>query len=347
MLITKIILLCFMTLATAKMFDVCIIGAGPAGITAAVNLAQQQFRVIILDKGPGNGALDNNTWITRVPVPDKIRAPNMLKNFMLRSFDGYRNIHYFMGEVISIVRSKPGSHGHFVVEAEGGKLTTKRILLATGYEILYPEIPGYKDTWMKVLFNEPLSDGSKGHMGAYSSAVLATDASGSVSAAMHLARIALHYTKKVTIYTNRNQKLTDDLSRYLETAVTTELLQKITVDNREIQTLHEIEIKGRNSRKKYAESHSIVIFFADGNDARHSFMFHTPTGRLNVDFAEELNVRLTDGGLIKADPSSMETTEKGVYAAGDCVSFKRTVIRSMFTAQLAAEAIAISLFYDR
>jgi thioredoxin reductase len=176
--------------------------------------------------------------------------------------------------------------------------------------------------------------------------VLATDASGSVLAAMHLARMAIHYTDRVTIYTNHNLKLSDDISRHLLYEVTTELQKKVRVDNRRISKLHAIEVRSRKSSKGYAQSHKIVIFFADGKDSKHSFMFHLPTGKLNLDFVQDLHIQLTDGGLIKVDPSSMETTEKGIYAAGDCVSFKRTIIRSMFTGQLAAESIAISRLFD-
>ncbi|KAJ4168111.1 hypothetical protein NW754_011925 [Fusarium falciforme] len=346
MLIASIVLFCFaaVTLARSRMYDACIVGAGPAGIAAAVSLAQQQLRVAVLDRG--RGALDNGTWLTRMPIPDEMRAPDKLKPFMLKSFDGYDNVNHFIGEVVNIARTKPGRHGHFVVEAEGRRVRARRILLAPGYEIMYPNIPGYKDAWMKVLFNDPLSDGSKGNLGAYSSAVLATDASGSVIAAMHLARMALHYTDRVTIYTNHNLKLSDDISRHLLYEVTTELQKKVRVDNRRISKLHAIEVRSRKSSKGYAQSHKIVIFFADGKDSKHSFMFHLPTGKLNLDFVQDLHIRLTDGGLVKVDPSSMETTEKGIYAAGDCVSFKRTIIRSMFTGQLAAESIAISRLFD-
>lgn len=131
------------------MYDACIIGAGPAGIAAAVSLAQQQLRVAVLDRG--NGALDNGTWLTRMPIPDEMRGPDKLRPFMLKSFDGYNNVNHFIGDVFNIKRTKPGRHGHFVVEAEGRRVRARRILLAPGYEITYPNIPGYKDVWRKVL----------------------------------------------------------------------------------------------------------------------------------------------------------------------------------------------------
>ncbi|KAM0434023.1 hypothetical protein ACHAPT_003967 [Fusarium lateritium] len=348
MLTIKLLLLCFATLALAgprRLVDAAIIGSGPAGISAAVTLAQQRLEVVIFDMG--HGALDNGTWITRMPVPDEIREPNMLLPFMRKSLDGYGNVEQRYGQVLDIKRVKPGPRGFFRVNSEGGRsLHARRVLLAPGYHIEYPNILGYKDAWMKVLFNDPMSDSSKGHMGAYSAAVLARDESGSVSVAMYLAHQALRHVQTVTIYTDRNVKLGDDLARHLNALGSSELLKKIKVDPRRISSLHEIEVMNRKSSKNTAENYEIVIFFSDGKDVKHKFMFHRPRGKINVPFAEELNIRLGEGGLIKVDRSSMETMEKGVYAAGDCVSLQKTIIRSMFTGQLAAESIAMDIAFQ-
>lgn len=44
-------------------FDICIIGAGPAGYTAAIYAARKNMSAIVLDKGSSGGQTANAIWM--------------------------------------------------------------------------------------------------------------------------------------------------------------------------------------------------------------------------------------------------------------------------------------------
>ncbi|RSL89088.1 hypothetical protein CEP51_001393 [Fusarium floridanum] len=80
--------------------------------------------------------------------------------------------------------------------------------------------------------------------------------------------MTLHYTEKVTIYTNRNLKLSDDLSWHLLYELSTEVQNGVSVDNRSISKFNETKVMTRNPWSIYAMTHNIVVWFADGKDAK-------------------------------------------------------------------------------
>ncbi|RSL67266.1 hypothetical protein CEP53_003081 [Fusarium sp. AF-6] len=80
--------------------------------------------------------------------------------------------------------------------------------------------------------------------------------------------MALHYTEKVTIYTNRNLKLSDDLSWHLLYELSTEVQNGVSVDNRSISKFNETKVMTRNTFSSYAMTHNIVAWFTDGKGAK-------------------------------------------------------------------------------
>lgn len=123
------------------MYDVIVIGAGPAGLQAALTLGRMHRRALVLDSGSYRNdpadALHN--FLTRDGTdPADLRA------------DAQREIAaYDTVEVRRVAATRvSGADGDFTVElADGTRENGARIILATGVRDSLPEIPGLADVF--------------------------------------------------------------------------------------------------------------------------------------------------------------------------------------------------------
>lgn len=61
----------------AKNYDVIIIGAGPGGLTAALYASRANLSVLILDRGPYGGQMNNTDAIDNYPGFTEIKGPEL------------------------------------------------------------------------------------------------------------------------------------------------------------------------------------------------------------------------------------------------------------------------------
>lgn len=126
-------------------------------------------------------------------------------------------------------------------------------------------------------------------------------------------------TKQVTLYTHGDIQLANKLKEALEAAPA-----PMTIDTRKITRL----VKGR-------ERAQVELHFADGTAKTEAFIAHKSQVKLRGILAEQLGVELVStNGTIKVIPPFNQTSVKGVFAAGDCVS----VIHNVTTAIQAGVA---------
>src|SRR5690349_16337868 len=120
----------------ADVYDVAVVGGGPAGLTAALWLARYLHSVVVIDSG------DPRNWETRgingFLGSQGIRSPELRAQ-------GRRDAQSFGAEFIDhevcTVTNVNGER--FVVDVEGGqKIESRRLLLAIGIKDVWPDIPG-------------------------------------------------------------------------------------------------------------------------------------------------------------------------------------------------------------
>ena len=138
--------------------------------------------------------------------------------------------------------------------------------------------------------------------GVPSSGMLAQGDVSNVLVALHFARQALRLSDQVTIYTNGNEKLADELTEALKAAPA-----PMTVDSRTIAKL-----------VKAPERTQVTLQFTDGTSKTEGFLAHKPSTKLRGDLAQQLGLDLTPMGTIVVSPPFNQTSLKGVFAAGDC-----------------------------
>ena len=119
--------------------DVLVIGAGPAGLTAATYLARFRRRVCVIDSGASRAA-----WI---PVSHNlIGFPNGISgNALLSRLQ--EQARKYGAEIIAgkVDRLERGTDGRFVASFECGTVEAPRVLLATGGLDVEPDLPGIRD----------------------------------------------------------------------------------------------------------------------------------------------------------------------------------------------------------
>lgn len=118
--------------------DCIVVGAGPAGLTAAIYLGRFRRRVLVIESGDSRAA-----WIPRSHnhpgFPGGVRGPTLLSR-MRRQAEQY-GAEIMRGRVESLAARDGGFH----LVAEGKALRARTVILATGVRDNAPSIPGLED----------------------------------------------------------------------------------------------------------------------------------------------------------------------------------------------------------
>ena len=139
-------------------FDVIIVGAGPAGLSAALVLGRCRRRVLVCDAGqPRNAASHGlHLYLTRDGIdPAEFLA---IAREQLRP---YETVQHRRARVADAARVAEGFE--IVLEAEDGvteeRITARKLLLATGVVDTLPEIDGLRAFYGTSVFHCPYCDG--------------------------------------------------------------------------------------------------------------------------------------------------------------------------------------------
>ena len=123
-----------------KVHDVCIIGSGPAGYTAAIYAARAMLEPVLVTGYSSGGQLMTTTDVENFPgYPDGISGPDMMSHL---SEQAKKFGTIFMNTNVKKIdcSSKP-----FIITLDNSKiLQSKSIIIATGAEALWLNLEGEK-----------------------------------------------------------------------------------------------------------------------------------------------------------------------------------------------------------
>jgi thioredoxin reductase len=134
-------------------YDVVIVGGGAAGLSAALILARARRKVLVIDSGaPRNApAKHMHGFLSRDGLPPA--------EFLSLGRD---EVESYGGEIIGGVVTElvpAGSSGFWVLLSNGRRISTRRLLVATGLRDELPPIPGLADRWARDVLHCPYCHG--------------------------------------------------------------------------------------------------------------------------------------------------------------------------------------------
>jgi thioredoxin reductase len=135
------------------MLDVIIVGAGPAGLSAALMLGRCRRSVLVLDNGRPRNAASRalHGYLTRDGVP-----PVEFLRMARAELGPYETVQLRDAEV---TQAECREAAFEVTIASGERFRARKLLLATGVIDNVPQVPGLRDLYGRSVFHCPYCDG--------------------------------------------------------------------------------------------------------------------------------------------------------------------------------------------
>lgn len=140
-----------------NIYDLVVIGGGPAGLTSAIYAARAGLKTVVIEKGAPGGKLINTHKVDNYPGMEGKAGWELSQSFTQQATNFGAEIKF--GEVVDIndLESKEEKK---VVLKDGSEYTTKTIILATGLLPMKMEIPGAEEYFGKGISTCVVCDGA-------------------------------------------------------------------------------------------------------------------------------------------------------------------------------------------
>lgn len=284
-------------------YDIVILGAGPAGLSAAIYASRGAAKTAIIDISMFGGQPSNYLELENYPGLGKIGGYDMMEKFEEHA-DMFEIDKYPMQEIekINLVPTiKTIETKEFIFE-------TKTIILATGAQAKKLGIPGEKEFLGRGVSYCAVCDGA-----FYKDKVVAVVGGG--NAAVEEGCYLTKFAKKVYIIHRRDQLRAD------------KIVQERAFKNEKVEFIYDtvpVEIQGTDNVENFViknvKTNEITNLKVDGV---FPYIGFSP----NIEY---INAQLeqNEAGFIVTD-ETMQTSVKGVFAIGDV---RTTPLRQVITA---------------
>ncbi len=268
-----------------EVFEVLVVGGGPAGLSAALYLARYDRRTALFDAGHGR-----STWHqvnhNYLGFPGGVGARE-LRDLGCRQLEDYPQVTTFPYKIEALRRERD----QFVAQGAAGEWRGRAVILCMGVKDHYPEFENWQDYVGRSMFWCITCDG----YGCKGERVLVVgNTNEAASEALQLTR----FSPMITVLTNSDenrieQKFRDRLKRH------------------NIPLLHDKIGKVIGHDGKFEE-----VITVGGRRIELDQLFNQQGATPQTKLAEDLGVKLNAQGYIETD-TEQKTNVPGVYAAGD------------------------------
>ena len=298
-----------------NLYDVVVIGGGPAGLTAAIYLARAKYRVVVVEKEKFGGQITITHEVVNYPGVERTSGAELTETMR-------KQAESFGAEfVLAGVESLDMSGDVKIVRTDRGELKCFGVLLATG---AHPRMVGFTG-----------EEEFRGRGVAYCATCDGEFFTGKEVfvvgggfAAAEEAVFLTKYASHVTILIRRDDfscaKSAADAARNHEkiTVLTNTEVVDVTGDSTLRAIRYRNKLTGEVTERRAPEGDNIGVFVFAG---------YAPATDLIRDLAD-----VTPDGYVVTD-RSMKTSVDGLYAAGDvCVKALRQVVTAVGDGALAA-----------
>ena len=297
-----------------KIYDVVIIGAGPAGMTAAVYTSRANLATLMIERGIPGGQMANTEEVENYPGFDTILGPEL----STKMFDHAKKLgaEYAYGDVTEIIDGE-----EFKTIKSGTKeYKTRAIIITTGAEYKKMGVPGEKELGGRGVSYCAVCDGA---FFKQKNLVVVGGGDSAVEEGVYLTRFA----DKVTIV-HRRDKLRAQ-----------KILQDRAFANDKIDFIWNATVKEINEANGKVGSVTLQST-VDGTESEFTtdgvFVY---IGMLPLTKPFESLGILNDAGYILTN-DNMETTIPGIFAAGDVREKSlRQIVTATGDGSIAAQAV--------
>ncbi|MGO4928683.1 NAD(P)/FAD-dependent oxidoreductase [Fundicoccus sp. Sow4_F4] len=276
------------------MFDVVIIGGGPAGMSAALVAGRGKQNVLLIDEEKPRNAVtkESHAFLTRDGIkPEEFREKG--RQDLLK----YPSISIKNDRVRAIVKLTDDS---FELTTQSGvNIHTKNIVLATGLKETLPDVKSIEHYYGTSIFSCPFCDGweMKEH-----SLILIIES----IQAFHLTKLLKNWTDDLVIATNGNYFLNSEQKENLA-------LNNIRLIEDKI-----VELKGDQGQLQ-------SVTFETGEELVRTGGFCATVLDNTLPFIEQLGIEVNDFGYITTDMMG-HTSIPGIYAAGEITGPSQLIV---------------------
>jgi thioredoxin reductase len=298
---------------TSKIWDVIIVGAGPAGSNAAMVLARIRRSVLVIDdeKPRNERSKGMHNYLTRdgiLPADYLEMAHHELEQYGVQHVKAY-----------AVSARKLEDHGFEIKDSNDAVYLAKKLLIATGVTDIIPDIPGMKELWGKGVYHCPYCDGYElcdQNIGLYARRI------NGFGMAIALRQLSA----SVTLFTDGRGYLTANQQQQLEG-------RGITV------------IKTRIKELTCSKDKLTCVTLTSGESIPCDAVFVNHGHKVNNDLLLQLGARVTNKGATVTN-RKQECSIPGLYVAGDAAIDIHFVVVAAAGGAKAAVAIHDDLLHE-
>jgi thioredoxin reductase len=292
-------------------YDIAIVGGGPAGLCAALWLGRYLHSVVLIDSG------DPRNWETRgingFLGSQGIRSPDLRAQ-------GRADAKKFGVDLVDdeVCKVSNTNAERFVLDLNGGRtIESRRLLLCIGIRDVWPDIPGLSDCYGETAHVCPDCDG-------YETRGRKTVVVGSGRKAVGMALSLTTWTDKIVICTNGEPAN----------------MQAAHLEKLKALNIPVLEEKVNNISSRDGEIRSLNL---DGGMCLDCDRLYIAIGQYPADdLGAQLKCKRDEFSLIEID-EHYHTSVKNVFAAGDIVGGPQLAIAAAADGAIAALSIHASL----
>lgn len=299
------------------LYDVIILGSGPAGLTAGIYASRASLKTLCIAGVPEGGQLMTTTDVENYPgFPDAITGPDLIKSMKDQAVKF--GTEYVTENAVSVSGT---FETDFIIKTDSGKeYTTKTIIVATGATAKWLGLPSEERLKAKGVSACAVCDGF-----FFKDKVLGVVGGGDT--AMEESLFLTKFATEVHVFV-RGPEGGMKASKFMKNSAQENKKIKFHYNTEVTEVLGEDRVSGvrlidnvTNEEKTFELG---GLFVAIG---------HTP----NTDFIKDY-VQLSQVGYIVADHT--HTSQKGVFVAGDVADqrYRQAVTAAGFGCQAALDA---------
>ncbi len=300
------------------MYDIVVIGSGPAGLTAAIYARRSEKSVLVLEKESFGGQITHSPLVENYPGFSKASGNEIAEKMLEQAMNQGADVELDRATAIE------GTPGAYTVVGEYGRYECKSVIIATGSKHRTLGIDREEEFVGEGISYCAVCDGA-----FYRDKTVAVIGGG--NSAMQEAVMLSNLCKSVTVVQNlsyltcEKKLIADAESRDNVEIITDSVVDSIIADD----IFRGIVIKNSSGQTRELLVDGVFVAIGQVSD--------------NESFSDV--VKLDERGYIPADESCTQQKDSGIFAAGDCRT-KRIRQITTATADGACAAIAACMFVD-